>query len=74
MGFIFKNLFVGEIISSNGGLVFRKLVTTLPSGLESIKIDLSALRLPPGEYVIAVTSNAAGLESAKSNTVTFTVK
>ena len=73
MGFVFKNLFIGESVSSNGGLVFKTLKPH-PNNPNVVKIDLAALGLPPGKYVITVTSNAAGLESKHSNTVTYTVK
>ncbi len=73
MGFTFKKMFIGEIVSSNGGIVFRKLSTTPPKR-KSIQIDLSALGLPAGEYTITVTASAAGLISEHSNAVTYTVK
>lgn len=73
MGFIFKNLFIGTIISTSGGLVFKAL-RTFPSNPNMVEIDLSALGLPAGEYTISVTSQFAGLESKHSNTVTYTVK
>ena len=70
MGFVFVKLAVGEIVSSSGGMVFRKLTTLSDRG----KINLSTLGLPPGTYAITATSVFAGLESEPSNTVTYTVK
>lgn len=73
MEFIFKNLFIGEVVSTNGSLVFKAL-RTFPSNPNMVKIDLTALGLPADEYTIAVTSKVptAGVESAKSKAVTYT--
>ena len=74
MGFSFVKLSTGEIVSSNGGLVFRKLS---PETIDpnAIRFDLTALGLPAGKYTITVTANASGyMESEHSNAVTYTVK
>ena len=73
MGFIFKNLYIGEIVSSNGGIVFRKL-SPLPTIDGSGEFDLNLLGLAPGTYWITVTAFGEGLEeSDESNMVVFTV-
>lgn len=78
MGFVFVKLTPGEIISSNGGLAFRILLTsTPPTPPEPVKqgFDLTKLGLPPGEYTITVTANAQNrLESEMSNAVIYTVE
>lgn len=81
MGFVFVKLNTGEIVSSNGGLVFRKLSTEpetpIPDPPEPFPrgIDLSNLGLPPGSYTITVTARAPGLrESEHSNAVIYTVE
>ncbi len=82
MGFTFVKLILGKIVSSNGGLVFRKLSTEpdipipdTPNPPNYQGLDLSILGLPTGKYTITVTSHLEGLmESEKSNAVTYTVK
>jgi hypothetical protein len=81
MGFVFVKLTPGEIISSSGGLVFRKLTTLTdpipPDPPEPTQkgFDLSQLGLPPGTYKITVTANAENRwESEKSNAVIYTVE
>lgn len=74
MGYIFVKLTSGEIISSAGGLVFRKLSseTIDPNAL---RFDLKSLGLPAGKYTITVTANATNyMESKHSNAVKYTVK
>ncbi len=72
MGFAFVQMKIGEIVSSNGGLVFRKLsLETIDP--DALRIDLAALGLPAGKYTITVTANATDyLESKHSNAVIYT--
>lgn len=84
MGFVFVKMNPGEIVSTSGGLVFRKLEAVVPPDSpqqpdiphpspETISLDLTRLGLPPGKYLIRVTANAKGyLESDKSNAVIYT--
>ena len=73
MGYILVKLASGEIVTSAGDMVFRKLSSGVTI-LESIKCDLNALGLSLGEHTITVTATAAGLESEHSNTVIYEVK
>lgn len=77
MGFVFVKMNPGEIVSTSGGLVFRKLEAVVPPDPpqppETISLDLTRLGLPPGKYLIRVTANAKGyMESDKSNAVIYT--
>ncbi len=77
MGLVFTKLKSGEIVSSNGGLVFRILSTdaVLPPALEGIRLALNSLNLPAGTYTINVSALAPGLaESPYSNSEIYTVE
>lgn len=74
MGFAFKKLNTGDIVASNGNMVFRKLSTIAPiTPPPEIKegFDIRWLGLAPGMYIITATACADGyLESEHSNSVT----
>lgn len=82
MGFVFKKLTTGEIVSSSGGIVFRKLLTVTPStpslpAIDPDNFDLRIIGLSTGTYTITVTSFAEKLnlaESERSNSVAYTVE
>ena len=83
MGFVFKKLTTGEIVSSNGGLAFRKLSigTSAPEpsipGISPDDFDLNWIGLRIGTHVITVTTSAPSLklaESQHSNPIEYTVK
>ena len=87
MGFIFKKLNTGEIVSSSGGKVFRKLSvqTVTPPvtppiivpGLYPDNFDLNILGLSAGTYTITATTEAEKLklkESKRSNSVEYKVE
>lgn len=76
MGFVFKKLNTGEIVSSNDGMVFRKLSTEKPIppviGIDPQNFSLSLLMIDPGEYTIVATAHSIGLkESQYSNSVEY---
>ncbi len=75
MGFVFKKLNTGEVVSSVGGMVFRKLSTEGTSSTPPIleltpeHFDLRilvAFGLGQGTHTITVTSLAPSLQLAES--------
>lgn len=84
MGFVFKKLTMGEIISSSGGMVFRKLSTKTETPIPPVIVpaesvtqgfNLGFLIVPPGKYMITATALSTGLEESEhSNSVNYTRK
>lgn len=83
MGFVFKKLNTGEIVSSSGGKVFRKLSTEVVTppviipGLYPDNFDLRWIGLTSGTYNITATTEAPSLflaESKHSNSEEYKVE
>ncbi len=76
MGFVFKKLNTGEVVSSNGDMAFRKLSIEKPItpvvGIDPQNFSLSLLLIDPGAYTIVATAHSIGLkESEYSNSVEY---
>ena len=78
MGFVFKKLNTGEIVSSDGDKVFRKLSTEVVKpippvvGIDPQNFSLSLLMVDPGAYTIVATALSTKVKESKySNTVEY---
>lgn len=71
MGFVFKKLNTGEVVSSDDGMVFRKLSTEVAKpitpvvGIDPQNFSLSLLMVDPGTYTIVATAHSTGLKESK---------
>ena len=75
MNCVFKKLLASVFVASRDGFGFKKLTTkteSAPTPPAKGQVDLSTLGLLQGTHIITVTSNVAGIESEKSNAVTYT--